>query len=198
MALYVAGVQCELREVVLKNKPAEMLALSSKATVPVLSLPDGRVIDESLDMMYWALHESNVPQQWLFSADASVNEMLALIRMNDGLFKFHLDRYKYPERFELASRDACEHFQQACEFLCELERQLKQSPFLFGSHASLADVALFPFIRQFAAVDREAFKALPFTCLQQWLSGWLADELFQQIMVKRTPWKPGDAAVYLL
>ena len=197
LALHVAGVQCELREVVLKNKPAEMLALSPKATVPVLSLPDGRVIDESLDMMCWALCESDVAQQWLSPSDASVNEVLALIRINDELFKFHLDRYKYPDRFELASCDASEHFQQACEFLCQLEKKLKQSPFLFGSHATLADAALFPFIRQFAAVDRAVFKALPFTCLQQWLSGWLADESFQTIMLKRTPWKPGDAAVYL-
>ncbi|GAV21154.1 glutathionine S-transferase [Mariprofundus micogutta] len=195
MALYVAGIQCELREVALKNKPLEMLNISPKGTVPVLLLPDGRVIDESLNVMLWALNESD-PLQWLKPADSSVEEMLELIEMNDGQFKFHLDRYKYPDRYGL--RNSIDHFKQASSFLSALERSLENNIFLFGSAPSLADVALFPFVRQFAAVDRQAFESLALHGLNRWLDHWITDQTFQAIMLKHQPWTPEGGPVYLI
>jgi len=197
MALYHARVQCEVREVLLKDKPADMLAISPKATVPVLQLPDGRVIDESLDIMRWALVEDDA---WL-PADAA--KMFDLIAYNDGDFKRHLDRYKYPQRFDaeigtgVEKGDGVEHFHKACVFLQQLDARLAQSQFLFGNAVSLADVAIFPFVRQFAAVDQQAFLAFPVPHVQQWLSCWLADEGFQRMMLKRCAWQSNDEAVFL-
>jgi len=195
MALYAAGIHCELREVALKHKPQAMLELSAKGTVPVLLLADGTVIDESLDIMLRALSESD-PLQWLKPAHGSVHEMLELIRFNDHEFKFHLDRYKYPERFETVS-PAVDHFHHASGFLYMLEASLQQSKFLFGPEASLADVALFPFVRQFAAVDQQAFEKLPCPHLQQWLAYWLADSAFQAVMCKQKVWQAGSSPVFL-
>jgi len=196
MVLYHAGIQCELREIVLKNKPAAMLEISPKATVPVLQLTDGRVIDESLDIMDWALQAEDI---WMH---ADRETMFDLINGNDVDFKMHLDGYKYPQRF-VDSDDtedvySEQHFHASCEFLTLLEKRLEQSPFLFGEYVSMADVAIFPFVRQFAAVDRSRFELLPFEHLQRWLKRWLADTVFQQIMLKRKPWQPGDETVYLL
>jgi len=196
MALHYAGIQCEIREVDLKHKPQALLEISPKATVPVLLLPDDRIIDESLDIMFWVLSEKNT-EYWLAPSGGSLNDMVALIRLNDSEFKHHLDRYKYPQRFDAG--EASEHFRQACQFLSRLELRLEQSSaFLFGHAVSVADVALFPFVRQFAAVDRLAFEALPMPYVQQWLSGWEDNERFQSIMLKRQTWQPGDEVSLLL
>jgi len=195
MALHYAGIQCEIREVDLKHKPQALLDISPKATVPVLLLPDDRIIDESLDIMLWALNE-NDPEQWLDPPDSSLDDMIALIHLNDSEFKHHLDRYKYPQRFDAGG--VHEYFRQASDFLSLLDQRLAQSVFLFGDAASVADIALFPFVRQFAAVDRQAFEALPFVHLQQWLFGWLADARFQSIMLKRQAWQPDDEVSLLL
>lgn len=195
LALYAAGIQCEVREVLLKDKPPELLDLSAKATVPVLLLPDGRVIDESLDIMRWAFSESD-SDHWLLPQDTVDDPMFELIVLNDNKFKFHLDRYKYPERFESCGV-ATEHFQQAVGFLSLLESRLKHSQFLFDSSVSLADAAIFPFVRQFAAVDSQAFDRLPLKQLQRWLSDWLIHESFQTIMMKRNPWHPGERVAFL-
>jgi len=193
MALYYAGIQCEVREVDLKDKPQALRDISAKATVPTLHLPDGRVIDESLDMMHWALKQSD-PAGWL---QHDSETMKLLIDQNDSHFKHHLDSYKYPQRYgEACDRDA--HFRHACDFLAELEQRLIRSAFLFGDAVSVADVALFPFVRQFAAVDRPAFEALPMAHLQQWLSGWVDDERFLAIMVKRKAWHADDVVSLLL
>jgi len=187
MALHYAGIQCVVREVDLKNKPQALLDISPKATVPVLQLPDGRVLDESLDIMRQALAE-NDPDGWM---RADTEGMLRLVHQNDNAFKYHLDRYKYPKRFG-PDTDAGQHFSDAVVFLRDLEWRLTRHPFLFGSAASLADVALFPFVRQFAAVGQLAFDALAMTHLQQWLSAWVDDERFRAIMLKRQPWQAGD------
>jgi len=197
LALHGAGIQYELREVLIRDKPREMLELSPKGTVPVLSLPDGHVIDESLDIISWALAESDDPQRWLSPLDGSVDDMLALIQLNDGKFKCHLDHYKYPERFEPYT-PACEHFRQAYDFLHMLEQRLKCTRFLFGSKPALADAALFPFIRQFAAVDQQAFEQLPLFHLQRWLARWLSDPLFRAIMIKYKPWQQEEAPVVII
>jgi len=190
MALHYAGIQCELREILLRDKPATMLAISPKATVPVLQLTDGRVIDESLDIMSWALPENDAYLQ------ADADEMSDLIAFNDGVFKQHLDRYKYQQGLEPDEVQAV--VDAGCLFLNRLDQRLAQSKFLVSDAASLADIALFPFVRQFAAVDRGAFEALPFVHLQRWLSGWLDDRRFKAIMLKRQPWHAGDDAVFLL
>ena len=193
MALYDAGIACEVREVELKHKPVELLRISPKATVPVLQLPDGRVLDESLDIMLWALSEHD-PHGYLSPDAADLDAMLALIHDHDGCFKYHLDRYKYPQHFE---PDGIDHFAQASRFLAALEQRLQDGRYLFGESPALADIALFPFVRQFAAVDRQLFEQLPMPGLQHWLSGWLGERSFLQIMCKRPPWQQGMAPGWL-
>ena len=177
MALRYCGVPVEIIEVSLKAKPAEMLAISPKGTVPVLDA-DGRVIDESLEIMRWALAQ-NDPQDWLLSGDARVAE---LIEANDQVFKVHLNRYKYAERYP---EQPMEVYRAEGEmFLRRLEELLEGRDYLLTDHPSLADVALLPFIRQFAHVDREWFAQTPYVRLQAWLQRFLESELFTSIMKK--------------
>jgi glutathione S-transferase len=172
LALLVSQTDFELREVSLKNKPAEMLALSPKATVPVLLLPDGRVIDESLDIMHWALARHDAAQ-WL-AHDGS-----ELIAQNDGMFKYHLDRYKYPNRYD---SDAIEHRSKAFTWLETLEARMQTNGYLCDAAPRLADYALMPFVRQYAQTDRTWFDAQPLPALQRWLSTLLASPLFEVAM----------------
>lgn len=145
--------------------------------------------------MRWALAE-NDPEQWAKPACGVMGDMLALISLNDSTFKYHLDRYKYLQRFDLC--DGQEHFRLACEYLAGLEQRLAQSAFLFGDTASLADAAVFPFVRQFAAVDTQAFESLGFVHVQQWLSDRVCDKRFLSIMGKRPVWQAGNALSLLL
>ncbi|MCJ2179995.1 glutathione S-transferase [Novosphingobium album (ex Hu et al. 2023)] len=185
LAVAVSGMHCELREVKLSAKPEPMLQASPKGTVPVLVLPDGTVIDESLDVMRHALSH-NDPEHWFARDDA------ALIEANDGPFKHHLDRYKYPERH---NSDALAHRETALDFLRKLDARLAAEGQLCGSIRGLADMAIMPFVRQFAAVDREWFDTLPLPHLQRWLAGHLASDLFATIMLRVPPWLPGDAVI---
>ena len=189
MALLSSGLNFEIREVLLRDKPASMLAYSPKGTVPVLVLPDGEVIDESLDVMNWALQQSD-PDGWLDTPPGSAKEIDGLIERNDGEFKSHLDRYKYSTRYE--GTNPQEHRNAAEQFLTELNSQLTTQKYLAGDHASLVDVALFPFIRQFANTDREWFDGLQYEPLQNWLKGFLSSERFAQSMRKFPPWQPDD------
>lgn len=182
LALRSAGVAFSLHEVVLRDKPAALLAASPKGTVPVLVLPDGQVIDQSLDIMRWALMPHD-PQGWLSAAP--MPEMLSLITLNDGAFKALLDRYKYPERHP--ERSAAQWRDQAIsEVLSEWDARLATHAHLCGEQASLADVALMPFVRQFAAVDRTWFDHAPVPHLRRWLDAWLATPLFEAVMAKPT------------
>ncbi|NVZ87653.1 glutathione S-transferase [Pseudomonas yamanorum] len=177
MALRYSGVALQIIEVSLKAKPAEMLALSPKGTVPVLSV-DGRVIDESLAIMRWALAQ-NDPEGWLLEDDGATQ---ALIEENDQGFKYQLDRYKYAERYP---EQPMEHYRAEGEvFLSKLEGLLAQREYLLAGHLSLADVALAPFVRQFAHVDREWFGRAPYPRLQAWLQRFLESPLFIAIMAK--------------
>jgi len=197
MALHYAGIQCEIREVDLKQKPPQLLEISPKGTVPVLQLSDGRIIVESLDIMLWALDQSD-PAGWLRADKVT---MRRLIHQNDHDFKHHLDRYKYPQRYadqEGAIPDGDSHFRLACDVLNGLEQRLTRSSFLFGNGPSLADVALFPFVRQFAAVDRAAFDALALPHLQRWLKHWLNHDYFAAIIFKHQPWQADDSPVFLI
>ncbi|MEM6535715.1 MAG: glutathione S-transferase [Pseudomonadota bacterium] len=188
LALQSAGIACWLREVVLRDKPAEMLSLSPKGTVPVLVLPGGAVIDESLDIMLWALSQSD-PEDWLRPDQGSQADMLALIGENDRDFKHHLDRYKYPNRYEGAVAET--HRGHGLSFLQSLDDQLKARGQLFGHNVSLADMALVPFVRQFANTDRSWFDTLDLPALQAWLADHLSSARFRQIMHKYPKWAPG-------
>ena len=185
LALLASGTTCEIREVKLSDKPAELPALSPKATVPVLQSPDGRVIDQSLDIMRWALAR-NDPEGWLERSDD------ALISGNDGPFKHHLDRYKYPDRH---GTDPAEHRAAALDLLRPLEARLQASLYLCGDLMGLADAALMPFLRQYAATDHAWFDALPLPGLQAWLARLTASPMFDAAMVRLAPWKSGDAAI---
>ena len=193
LALLASGIRCELREVVLRNKPAELLAASPKGTVPVLITPSGQVIDQSLDIMLWALRQ-NDPAQWLPAEAATFDAGMALLSRCDGAFKHHLDRYKYPQRYEGA--DKLTSRVTAALFVAELEAKLAQNHYLFGSGASLFDAGIAPFLRQFAHVDTAWFASQPWPRVQAWLAALEASAAFKQVMVVVPPWVP-DASVTL-
>ncbi|WP_019409447.1 glutathione S-transferase [Pseudomonas psychrophila] len=175
MALRYSGVPLSVIEVSLKAKPADMLALSPKGTVPVLACADGRVIEQSLEIMHWALAQHD-PDNWL-GANST-----ALIEENDQVFKANLDRYKYAIRYP---EQPMEHYRaQGEQFLQRLEALLKQTPYLAGHTLGLADVALAPFVRQFAHVDHEWFERAPYPRLNAWLERFLASPLFTSVMTK--------------
>ena len=185
MALWISGAPCELREVVLADKPAEMLNASPKGTVPVLVTVDGEVVDQSIDIMRYAL-ERNDPEGWLRGDDG------VLIERIDGPFKHHLDRYKYHTRYNV---DPAIHRDAALEILGELNHRLTDQRNLCGDTRTLADIASFPFVRQFANHDRAWFDAQPLPHLAQWLDRHLTSDLFAAIMTKFPAWKPGDEPV---
>ena len=193
LAIKVSGVRVALREVVLRDKPAALLHASAKATVPVLQLPDGRVLEQSLEIMRWAL-EQHDPQRWLRLQDQ--DDALALIALNDGPFKQALDRYKYasrhPERPMHVWRD------EAVELmLAPLNARLADRPFLLRDTPSLADMAIAPFIRQFAAVDPGWFDTAPFEPLRAWTNRIVSSELFDSVMSRHTAWQPSDTETTL-
>ncbi|WP_439865088.1 glutathione S-transferase [Pseudomonas antarctica] len=177
LALRYSGVAVRIVEVSLRAKPAEMLALSPKGTVPVLSV-GGVVIEESLEIMQWALAQHD-PEDWLLQGDPAV---LALIAENDQGFKYHLNRYKYAERYPEQPMEA--YRAEGEVFLQKLEGLLAQRDYLLVEHVSLADVALAPFVRQFAHVDREWFAGAPYPRLQAWLQRFLESPLFIAVMAK--------------
>ncbi|MEG3182164.1 glutathione S-transferase [Sphingomonas sp. LT1P40] len=184
MALAISGVSHEIREVKLRDKPAAMLAASPKGTVPVLVLPDGSVIDESIDIMRWALGR-NDPETWLNGDDT------ALIAANDGGFKRHLDRTKYGNRYP---DDGVDHRAAGLAFLIMLESRLTGQRWLCGDRRSLTDAAIMPFVRQFAAIDRAWFDAQPLPAVQHWLATQIAAPLFVGVMNVRPQWQPPAAA----
>ena len=192
-ALAVSGISVELREVALSSKPAAMLAASSKATVPVLIDVDNRVIDESLDIMLWALRQ-NDPATWLSPQVGALDEMLRLIAQCDDEFKFNLDRYKYPERFGIA--DAKAHRAGAANFLRLLEARLQKNAYLFGAHPSLADIAIAPFVRQFALTDATWFKQQSWPGLRRWLNELIESPMFALVMTRYYRWQPDQAPIY--
>lgn len=189
MALAINETQVELREVKLADKPDALREASPKATVPVLHLPDGRVLEQSLDIMRWALAK-NDPENWLNGDDTS------LIALADGPFKHHLDRYKYADRYtDEPDHGKMDHRGEGLGILSDLNFRLADRAQLMGETRSLADIALFPFIRQFANHDRDWFDAQPIPHLHSWLERHLESDLFTSVMTKYTPWKSGDEPV---
>jgi len=185
LAVKVSGVQVTMHEVSLRNKPQAMLDCSPKGTVPVLQLPDGTVIEQSLDIMQWAL-AINDPQEWMNGRSALSAEAAALIEQNDGTFKQSLNRYKYPERFP--EFPAVHYREQGGLFLSALNDRLAQHAYLMSDRLGFADVAIFPFVRQFAHVDKEWFYASANMQLMphliRWLDTLLESDLFISVMEK--------------
>ena len=191
LAIKVSGVRVALREVVLRDKPAALLQASSKATVPVLQLPDGRVLEQSLDIMRWAL-EQHDPQGWLGRQEQEAADALEWIALNDGPFKQALDRYKYAPRHPECPAQAWRD--DAVELMIgPLKTRLADRPFLLRDTPSLADMAIAPFIRQFAAVEPGWFASAPFESVRVWMNRIVSSALFDAVMAKFTPWQPGDA-----
>ena len=205
-ALHEAGADYEPVLVKWDAKPPELLAASPAATVPVLVLPaeDGRVIAHSLDIMLWTLRRHD-PLDWLVPATGTLEDLLALVDACDTGFKADLDRYKYPDRHprapgpdlpagaDAASASAHRHRDRGAAFLDRLEDRLAHGPYLAGGHATLADAAILPFVRQFAATDPGYFDALPLPALRDWLERYLASPVFAAIMPKFEPWAPHAA-----
>ncbi len=185
--------QCvELREVVLKDKPASMLAISPKGTVPVLQLDD-RIIDESRDVMLWAL-EKNDPEALLNNGKIPA-ATTQLFDENDNEFKHWLDRYKYADRYP--DESANDYRARGEVFLRKLDSLLSESPYLCGAKISIADIGIMPFIRQFAMVDKAWFDQAPYPALRQWLYAWLEAPMFKAIMQKYAQWQPENERVLL-
>ena len=186
MAILYSGVTVELREVVLRDKPRSMLEYSKKGTVPVLILSSGEVIDESWDVMNWALSQDD-PDHWKTCSDNS------LVEENDSVFKQYLDQYKYADRHP---EHPAEYYRDQCEeFLQKLERKLSVQNFLKGDRITDIDIAIFPFIRQFAFVDKAWFDQSPYPHTQEWLNYFLESDLFLNVMIKYSPWKPEDNVI---
>jgi len=197
IALHYSGVQCELREVVLKSKPPALLAASAKGTVPVMLLnyegrvstktssTETRLIEESIEIVEWALTQSD-PNGWLAY---SVNH--ELIESCDDDFKYWLDRYKYADRFTENTEEY--YFGRACEFLSTLESFLQNTAYIKSPTISVLDIAIFPFVRQFAFVDKNKFDALPFSNLQSWLERLLVSDLFLSVMEKYPMWVENES-----
>lgn len=187
MALRYANITVRVREVELKNKTAAMLDVSPKGTVPILQLTNGLVIDESLDIMYWALACSD-PNGWL--KDGEQATIKQWITINDVQFKPLLDSYKYPQRTE--KQDPIFYRNQSMPYLLSLNSALNEHQWLLGDHMGLTDVALFPFIRQFAMVDSDWFWKSDLSALQNWLQCLIDSDLFLSVMKKYLPWEGQD------
>ena len=191
LALCQAGVPVELREVDLKRKPAALLALSPAATVPVLDVEPGTVLVQSLDILRWALAQRDT-EHWLTRGDSAFNQWL--VHTNDGDFKQALDRYKYANRHP--QRTQADYREDAVRLLiAPLEAKLGQGRFVGGDGPCWADVAVFPFVRQFAAVDAAWWDSSPWTTTRHWLRGWQDSPLFSDCMSKQAVWTPGDTPV---
>ncbi|OUR61069.1 glutathione S-transferase [Colwellia sp. 39_35_sub15_T18] len=194
IAIFYAQQPVILRDVVLTNKPAAMLLASPKGTVPILVLADKQIIDESLEVMLWALKASDANDFLQKNDDDSLTEMLKLIALFDTEFKACLEAYKCAKRYHENTLTDC---RQACEvYINDLEQRLSQHDYFMSSKASLADIALLPFIRQFARVERQWYLQSPYPKLRQWLNRYLQSPMFTQVMAKRPLWTVHDKTVY--
>jgi glutathione S-transferase len=190
MAIAYSGLSVELREVFLADKPASMMQASPKGTVPILLLPNDRVVDESYEVMRWALDYRDPGSWW---RTEWTDETKSLVEENDFQFKAHLDHYKYSERFPAQPKS---HYRDQGEsFLFKLELRLRHQQHLFAEEPTFSDVAIFPFVRQFAFVDKPWFDQLPYPYLQQWLQSFLDSQLFLSSMHKFSAWSIGDEPV---
>nr|WP_255416928.1 glutathione S-transferase [Limnohabitans sp. Hippo4] len=191
MALLASGIRCEMREIALSQKPESMLAVSPKGTVPVLVLKD-KVMEESLDIMHWALAQSD-PERW--STEGQSNDALAQewVRSCDDEFKKNLDRYKYPNRYALT--DGLAHREMGSNFLMKLNAQLEKSSYVMGDQWCWVDAAIAPFVRQFARTDRDWFDAQAWSALKIWLENFEQSPAYIEVMHKYKVWHQGAKPV---
>ena len=197
LAVKSSGLALEMREILLRDKPDGFLKVSQTATVPVVEMPDGHVIEESLDIMFWALQITGDPENWLtgwHNDKAGTDDFIAQL---DGPFKANLDRYKYATRYAQDKSDAAEiafaHRGEGAAFLQLIDTRLSKQGFLNGKEAGLADFAALPFIRQFRIADPVWFDEQDWPSLHPWLQAFLDSQRFAAIMQKYTPWQDGDA-----
>ena len=199
LALKSAGITVALREILLRDKPDAFLAASKNATVPVLELKDGRVIEESLDIMFWALQETGDPAGWLSRWSQRKQDTQAFLDDLDGEFKTDLDRYKYASRYALDAQSAAElshaHRARGCKFLKRIDTRLSKKSFLNGYSAGLEDYAALPFVRQFWIADMKWFDEQNWPFLQKWLQTFLHSQVFKDVMLKYKPWVPGATTI---
>lgn len=194
MALKYANLEIFLREVELNDLPAEALAVSPHATVPSLVLSNTEYLDESWDIVKWAAQQ-NDPENWLGQNNECLQDAEMLVETNDYSFKDDLDHYKYADRYP---EHPMEYYRQRCEdFLEELEEMLGGNNFLLAERVTIADIAVFPFIRQFAMVDKDWFYKAPYPKLQRWLDYMLDTEWFRDAFKKQEIWKPGSEDILL-
>ena len=193
MGLLMAQQVVTLREVNMKKKPEEMLSVSAKATVPVLVLNDGLVIDQSIDIMLWALNK-NDPSNLLYKHQACMLEdMLKFIEHNDITFVDSLKKYKAASRYHDKEKNT---YRGHCEeYVKQLEQRLNRHEFIMGDNPSLVDYAIFPFIRQFSRVERQWYLQAPYPALQRWLTAQYQQAVFTKAMVKHEPWTENQATV---
>jgi glutathione S-transferase len=180
IAIFAAGIVVDLQEVSLRNKPQSMLAASSKGTVPVLCV-GSTVIDESIDIMRWAL-AINDPNKWLDMSSAKNDLFDELLQENDSYFKFWLDKYKYANRFPEYTEEYYRN--KAEEFLIKLESVLQGDKYLLSDTIKIADITVFPFIRQFSMVDKTWFDNSKYTRVKEWLEEIVSLSLFVDVMKK--------------
>ena len=199
LALKSVDITVALREILLRDKPDDFLAVSKSATVPVLELKHGRVIEESLDIMFWALQEGGDPAGWLSSWSSRKQETQAFLDELDGEFKSDLDRYKYASRYALGTQSASElaiaHRDRGCAFLTRIEERLAKEPCLNAGTPGLEDYAAFPFVRQFRIADIKWFDDQNWPFLQKWLQTFLHSRIFKDVMFKYKPWVPGATPI---
>ena len=192
MALQLAGIKCEIREVRLNNKPDHMLEVSPKGTVPVLVLED-KVIDESNDIINWVLDDHNIFDENITIEQLNLTE--DLIKLYDEEFKFHLDRYKYATRYE--NSDTEHHRSKCLEMLVSLEKIVHDSNWIFGDDISKLDISIFPFIRQFRIANPEWFDSQEdINKIKKMLMSFLESELFKDIMHVYDVWQVNSEPVY--
>lgn len=194
LALRLAEQSVQIREILLKDKPAELLAISPKATVPVLWLDTGQVIEESIDITEWAFAQ-NDPARYQPQNAQQTSLTHELITGCDGDFKYYLDRYKYSDRYPQQPQH---YYREQCQsYLDKLTACLHRHHYLIRDTASVADIAIFPFVRQFAMVDITWFRTHADACLMNWLDNFLQSALFESVMKKFSPWQPNSAPIYL-
>jgi glutathione S-transferase len=194
MALKNSAIKVELREVDLNNMPEEAIKISPKATVPVLVLPDATFIDESWDIVKWALQQ-NDPDNWLGDNSTYLLDAEMLVETNDYSFKEELDHYKYADRYPEHNE---EYYRESCEeFISELEDMLAVNRYLLADCLSLADIGVFPFVRQFSLVDKVWFEQSSYINVQRWLKEIISSGLFQSVFQKHKLWQAGDPAIYI-
>ena len=189
LALRLCKIQCIIREISLKAKNSEFLSLSPKGTVPVLVLPNGEVLEESLDIIYWSL-EQNDPSKLKINNQLA-NETNKLIELFDTEFKFHLDRYKYSSRYNIKNSEV--HRDKARDILVQINTMLEGNNYLWGNNISLLDISILPFVRQFRIADKEWFDDnLGLENVNNWLNTFLNSDLLASIMTKYKVWEKDD------